>query len=867
MKKVFSFFFALCCAVCASAANYNLWVAGVRVTDANKDGITGAGISGTISFNPTTNVLFMKNAKITCSGTTLGIYATKEMGDLNIHLNGDNSITTDIADGISYNGTDRLYFGANSVVNSLTIKSKHCAIKCEGSMKVDNNVTLNLTSEQECAIKGGASGTLTVSYPKYQKSYPMGITLNGKTGVISGFKDVEMTNAYYNIGQNYRYDTTNKAFGYPSGSNTVQATSLSIKNGVRYPILVNGNWVASDNMDDVLGDGKVYLDLKYVDTTGYFLILKNGARVITLQVAKEADHSVHFGAFGDVYVKNTGSMMGVTNWSKQNMTLYCGGAEGSWNIETADNAIDIQNGSVSLSQGTFNIKSKTYGIMCNGNICSFSVANVNIDAEKHAVWMRKDCDFITNMSFLTSSESGKRDKTSGYFKDKDGKELLSLKWKVGYGFTVKGKWVDTSNYQDILGDGKMSYDIHKKIIHMNGVNLTSEGDAIMMYEGKTIELSGKNTINAEVSVFGVRSFCENQNFGIVSTDGGSLTSDCEYFFFGRNSQSNRVNVQDCDLNIKSKYGPFVADGNTTELSFKKANVKIDLKDGYKDMPFYGYKSVTLDGCYMSIPLDYTFDNGCLIDSNGNTKFNYVELATTVEYPVMVGGIQVTSDNCHSFYNNSCSYDHATHTLTLNNASIANDGRGISIDAEQTAEYTIMLKGWNHVVSQRSEGIYTRSICTIMSDCGGSLDVQAFSSTGISHRMRLAFKDCSVNVNGYGYGIAAYWYDGAYAINIDNADVTASGTTAAFFNYQFDYLDNCSLVEPSNAVFDKSKGSFYVGSDICKKVVIVSNTTGIDSPNADILDFNDSPAFSLSGARVSDSYKGIVVKNGRKFWRK
>lgn len=44
---------------------YDIWVGGIQVTDANKDHITGDGISGDISYDPDTKTLTLNNATIT----------------------------------------------------------------------------------------------------------------------------------------------------------------------------------------------------------------------------------------------------------------------------------------------------------------------------------------------------------------------------------------------------------------------------------------------------------------------------------------------------------------------------------------------------------------------------------------------------------------------------------------------------------------------------------------------------------------------------------------------------------------------------------------------------------------------------------
>ena len=52
MKKLFTLFAllgAMFCAQQASAASYNLWIAGTQVTDANKSNLTGLTSKGSIS--------------------------------------------------------------------------------------------------------------------------------------------------------------------------------------------------------------------------------------------------------------------------------------------------------------------------------------------------------------------------------------------------------------------------------------------------------------------------------------------------------------------------------------------------------------------------------------------------------------------------------------------------------------------------------------------------------------------------------------------------------------------------------------------------------------------------------------------------
>ena len=52
-----------------TAGAYNLWIAGTQVTDANKDDLSVIdGVSGSVSYDPTTATLTLTNATITGAG-------------------------------------------------------------------------------------------------------------------------------------------------------------------------------------------------------------------------------------------------------------------------------------------------------------------------------------------------------------------------------------------------------------------------------------------------------------------------------------------------------------------------------------------------------------------------------------------------------------------------------------------------------------------------------------------------------------------------------------------------------------------------------------------------------------------------------
>lgn len=95
--------------------SYNLTVGGVAVTSVNAGSITGANITGNVSFDNATNTLTLKNATIT------GDYGIVYGGDLNLNIaiNGTNSVTKSYGTyGILANGNGSLVFVKDANANS-----------------------------------------------------------------------------------------------------------------------------------------------------------------------------------------------------------------------------------------------------------------------------------------------------------------------------------------------------------------------------------------------------------------------------------------------------------------------------------------------------------------------------------------------------------------------------------------------------------------------------------------------------------------------------------------------------------------------------------------------------------------------------
>jgi len=174
----------------SNVEKYGLTIAGTPVTSTNASSITGTGISGTISFDATNNILTLNTATLAPTSETYGILSS--LNNLTIHLTGTNSIS----------GTNML----------------------EG-IKSNNNGTLTFTAD--------ASATLAIT------------TTGDAASAVTGFSNVTMgTGAYLQTDIPTKYDTNGKNFCWQvSSANIIK--ELVITSAPCYPLWIGNTQFTS----------------------------------------------------------------------------------------------------------------------------------------------------------------------------------------------------------------------------------------------------------------------------------------------------------------------------------------------------------------------------------------------------------------------------------------------------------------------------------------------------------------------------------------------------------------------------------------------------------------------------------------------
>lgn len=251
-----------------------------------------------------------------------------------------------------------------------------------------------------------------------------------------------------------------------------------------------------------------------------------------------------------------------------------------------------------------------------------------------------------------------------------------------------------------------------------------------------------------------------------------------------------------------------------------------------------------------------------------TMFALPAGAQSTTYDLMVAGVEVTSDNCNDLsvidgVSGTVKYDHSTKTLTLDNATI-DVGNEQAISSK--SNMTIKLIGNNKVIANATT-ISTNKPMTITG--GGTLDVEStFDCAIYVASTDLTIENCTVNAKGVRYGIAGYNGNSGEDLIIRNATVTAEGNEVySIGDFATLTLEGCAITQPAGAAFDASLHGVALDGEIVKtKVVIGPTGTGIDTPTANV-PAKKQGTYNLAGQRVGDSYKGIVIENGRKVVKK
>lgn len=188
-------------------------------------------------------------------------------------------------------------------------------------------------------------------------------------------------------------------------------------------------------------------------------------------------------------------------------------------------------------------------------------------------------------------------------------------------------------------------------------------------------------------------------------------------------------------------------------------------------------------------------------------------ADTSYYDLYVNGERFTSDNLTiECGEGTATYEPATQTLTLNNASITNTADYGGIRSELTSDLTIALQGSNSIAFDDNMGIMAAGNVEITGPGNLAINVAGETKDGLNVAGNVSVRETSLVVNAPGgIGIAS---DGT--VSLDNARVTSAALYAGVDAINL-IIENGSVVDISatedrcNAAFISSRGGATGGN--------------------------------------------------------
>lgn len=188
-------------------------------------------------------------------------------------------------------------------------------------------------------------------------------------------------------------------------------------------------------------------------------------------------------------------------------------------------------------------------------------------------------------------------------------------------------------------------------------------------------------------------------------------------------------------------------------------------------------------------------------------------ADTTQYDLFVNGEQFTSEKltieCDE---GTATYDPATHTLTLDNASITNTADYGGIHSKLTGDLAIALQGNNSITFDDNMGIMAAGNVEITGPGNLAINVAGETRDGLSVAGDVSVRETSLVIKAPGgVGIAS---DGT--VSIDNAQVTSAALYAGIDAINL-FIENGSVVDISatedrcNAAFISARGGATGGN--------------------------------------------------------
>ena len=621
--------------VIAKSLAYGLKIAGIDVTHSNYSSLTEfTGVSGTVNYDPNTNVLTLDNATIALQGNTEAITNYADSG-LVINITGENNITSNQS--------------ALTLAQPTTLKGGGTlnATSVNGSgMAIDNTtVTVtpcNVNAKGIHGLSGSGSAILSVKFN-------VAITAEGSEGSVVGMDSLDLESNIDLDGyvsdeddgiaiikpNRAEFDKTLKAVAV---NGVVVTEKVLIGKLIVYDMFINGEHVTNANCNDLSVLPGVRGAVIY-DPDTYTLTLKNAVLETEYRgwaIRYDATTpNMTIKLLGENHIITYGAPFGIT----QAPLTVTGG--GSLDILSAK---AICGANLTFDDCTINIKSyATRAIEGDFKDRSFlTIRNADITAERldTTIMHRGAISYLSSL-VLEGCEivepMGAAFVDSLYAVAIDGEpapKVVIRRTGKKYGFKVAGIDVTSRNCNDLSVidgvSGTAKYDPETKTLFLDNATIEASGDTKGIDNDTithlTINVTGDNTIKANHSALML-----NKTPTVIKGY-GTLNAEAKKgmgVYFG-----NSLEIDNCTANFNGNWGVGGFDGKTETLTVNNATVKMKgTESSHSDI-----HSLTLVNSIIATPAGAAFSTALhAIALNGSVVTDSIVIVpdTTKHYDVVL----------------------------------------------------------------------------------------------------------------------------------------------------------------------------------------------------------------------------------------
>lgn len=859
-----------------AAANYDLYIGGTRVTDANKSDILG---NGNFSYDPSTKILFVKHGTVYNNSSGDGI--RNFIDGLQVRFNGNATI----------NVKERaIGTNAGAMMTVAATKGYTATIKSSNDAAVfGSKGRLEFTT-----ISGG--GSFVLSGKNGIEGYQDGcdlqigvncdITINATSSAFSNVKSFTDNGALALPSEGY-FDESSKKLLDVFGNIAKTARFVPKASFTNYSIWVGG--VRFNNYN--------YMGISNSDTPaviGGTISYSPGSKVVNISADIDMEKISQMGNA----VSNAMSILqsGTTlNFKESDLKINSkSGSPALW--LPADVTITTPCSSTSTVD---DYDAEIVGIWSGYNHtvtfnnarvkASYIYAYTNNGDQNKIISTGNKTMVITNSISEFASVTNTSPVRFAYPLGVTYHSTNKCLWKDGKkytGETIIGacteipiyfgeEYINTIAAFDLLGDG--SRDIRYQgnsttgTIYMDNASFKNTGTLGTAINNRgvknlTIDITGENKLTGRLMPFST-----NSNNAINTTIKGSgtltlesLSSEAVYMTCGATSN---LTIEDVTVNVIGTMKGMVAKNDNIKMTIKDATLDVEASE----TPIDGFHAIEMEGCDVAVPLNGYCENGKIYAKDGQeVETGHVLITDFDKYGITIGGTAINEYNADDVLGDGKVYYNASSQelvltdlkLTKSNYEDLSEFTIQGGDDNTPSIVTIRLQGENKIEGEVGLKWLGAKSVTLTGD--GSLSVKAMTNAVIIDGGNLTVMRYSSGEQGPTVSFASLSEElpavvglhGDEALSIDGCRLEMSSNVEPLKNFGTLNMDNVYLISPKGAVFDYEKHCFVDanGDPIKGKTIVfrpeAPTDYGFDVAGVDVDEMN------------ADDITGEGIKEGK-----